>query len=70
MALAEKGLETGGMKCSILAEGAERNVPRNGNFGRAILEIANKRLKSKKKKKKGKRELSTIWKRTLRIAES
>ena len=37
-----------------MAEGAERNEPRNGNFGRAILEIANKWLKSKTKKKKEK----------------
>lgn len=36
-----------------MAEGAERNVPRNGNFGRAILEFANKWLKNKKGRKKG-----------------
>ena len=31
-----------------MTESAERNVPRNGNFVRAILEFANKWLKSKK----------------------
>ena len=35
-----------------MAERAERNVPRNGNFVRAILEFANKWLKSKKRRKK------------------
>ena len=36
-----------------MGESAERNVPRNGNFVRAILEFANKWLKSNKGKKKG-----------------
>ena len=36
-----------------IAEGAERNVQWNGNFGRAILEFANNWLKSKKGRKKG-----------------
>ena len=51
MALAERALETGGMK-SIWRK-AQRNVLRNGNFVRAILEFANKWLKSKKGRKKG-----------------
>ena len=42
-----------GMKVLNMAESAERNVPRNGNFERAILEFANKWLKSKKGRKKG-----------------
>ena len=51
MALAERELETGG-KVLNMVEGAERNVPRIGKFGRAILEFANKWLKSKKGRKK------------------
>ena len=35
-----------------MGESAERNVPRNGNFVRAILDFANKCFKSKKGRKK------------------
>ena len=41
------------MKCSIWRKSAERNVLGNGNFVRAILELANKWLKSKKEREKG-----------------
>ena len=67
MALAESRTGHWGYAVLNMAEGAERNVPRNGNFGRAILEFANKWLKSKKGRKK---ETSTTWKRTLRVLKS
>ena len=52
MAQVERGLETWGMKYCMV-ESAERNVWRNENFVRAILEFAHKWLKSKKGRKKG-----------------
>ena len=43
----------GGMKRSIWRKAQREMCRRNGNFGRAILEFANKWLKNKKGRKKG-----------------
>ena len=65
MALAERGLETGGMKCSIWRKAQREMCREMGTSGELFLQIS-----GSKTKREGKRETSTTWKLTLRVLKS